>query len=105
MQGNFAYASEQVLERFGMQSEIDGVDVFPPEGSVHDGRRKGMDHGVASDAIDPGRRVHLFNTVNIAQFLRSHLPASGLFIGAECSKSEDTAGPHSRPAAHYAFFS
>src|SRR6266851_10296879 len=88
-----------------MQSEIDGIDVFPPERSIHDRRRKGMDHGVAGDAIDPCRRVHLFNTVNIPQFLRRHLPRSGLFIGAEGSESEDAAGTHSQHPADYALFS
>ena len=64
-----------------------------------------MDHGVAGDAVDPCRRVHLFNSVKIPQFLRRHLPGSGLFIGAEGSESEDAAGTHSQHSADDALFS
>src|SRR5437667_10924135 len=88
-----------------MQSEIDGIDVFPPERSIHDRRRESMDHGVAGDAVDPCRRVHLFNSVKITQFLRRHLPGSALFIGAEGSESEDAAGSHSQHSADDALFS
>src|SRR5581483_9543402 len=52
--GNLPDALHQVVELFGMQREINGVDVFATERRVHHERREGVLHRIAGDAVNFG---------------------------------------------------
>ncbi len=96
---NVANAGEQVLQRFGMQREIDPVDILAAERGVHDGRRERLRHRVSGNAIDLCGRVHLIEAISALKLLGGDLSGGGFFVGGQGTESEDAAGAGSQDAA------
>src|ERR1700678_1380798 len=105
MNGDFADAGQQILQSLGMQRKIYRVNVFAPEGRIHDCRRERVRHRISSYTIDTRGRVDLLDTINAAQILCADLSGSGFLAGTDRSKSKDAARAHSQHAADDSLFS
>ena len=103
--GNFAHAGEQVGKRFGMKSQVDGIDVFPAHRCVHDGRGKRVRNRITDHTIDAGSSIDLFDTVRVAQFLCGHLAGAGFFSRICRGEGEYAAGSNTQDPADDALFS
>ena len=103
--GQLAHAMDEVLERLGVQGEIDGVHVLPAQRRVHDRRREGMFDGIARYAVNTGGGVHLLDPVNAAELRSTDLAGRSFLIGADGGKGENAAGAHVQYAADDALLS
>src|SRR5208283_1253614 len=74
--GNLAHAGQQIFQSLGMQSQVDGVDVFAAECRIHDGGRERVGDGISGDAVDAGSGIDLLDAVEAAEILRRDLSGS-----------------------------
>src|SRR5450631_290102 len=102
--GNLPHAGQQVLQRLGVKREVDGVNVLPTKGRVHDGRGQRVRDGVAHNSVDSRSHIDSIDAINIVQVLRGYLAGGGLFSGNGGCEGEDASGPHAENAADNALF-
>src|ERR1035441_934736 len=95
----------RVLERFGVQGEINAVHVLTAQRRIHDDGRERMFDGIAGDSVDASGGVHLIDAVDAAQIERADLTRCSFEIGAHCAKGEGAAGAHAEHAADDALLS
>ena len=105
VEGNFAHAVDQILERFGVERKIDAVHVLAAQRRVHDDGRERMFDGIAGDSIDARGGVDLIDAVDTAEIPGSDLTGRGFEIGADRAKGESAAGAHIEHAADDALLS
>src|ERR1700690_3365337 len=99
MQRNLAHAVEKILERLGVERDVDTVYVFAAQRRVHDDRRQGMLDGIAGDSVDAGGGIDLVDAIDAAEVARTDLAGRGLRLGADGSEGERAAGAHAEHAA------
>ena len=101
---NLAHTGKQIFECFGVQRQVDRIDVLAAKGRIHDGGRKRVDNRVSGNAIDASGGVHLFDAVDAAQLLRGDLSGSGFFPRTHGGEGEYAAGTDSQHAADDSLF-
>src|ERR1700722_5860993 len=90
--GYVAHAGQQILQRLGMQWNVDSVYRLAPHSRIHDRWRKRMGHGIAGDPVHSGGSVDLVDAIGAAQILRGDLPGRGFFVLVHRRKREHTSG-------------
>src|SRR6202140_4626230 len=99
MEWNLAYAPHEILERFGVQGEINSIHVLATHCRVHDYGRERVLHGIAGNSVDTGGGIDLLDAINSAQIAPADLPGRGFKVGADRAEGENAAGANAQHAA------
>ncbi len=102
--GNFAYAGQQIVHRLDQQWQVNGIDVFPPHGGIDERRRQRMPHWIGDYSVDPGSGVELIDAIGFLHFAGGDLPLRGWLPLIWGGEGKGSPGANTQHAADHSLF-